>query len=308
MTNNVEDFLAHYGTLGMKWGVRKNRMGMVKARATMTRRDTKESGWASAPTTDTFNQTYNKVARKAAGKIRGSIRRINSDPRFKGQDFRKPSALRTEYHKAISSAITDQLNAAATLKGRSPGRKFELRFNFDIEKGAKPTATIRQVDTRKGRKVQKQEAKAIRRYENLKHSSEDDMVLGVKLDEMGYIIGLDRLEEAMAHSAVNDFLAHHGVLGMKWGVRKDRGNRKAASGSEKSYEPLSEQELRTRINRILLERQYNQLTAPQKSNASKFITDVLAKSTKKAATDILTQTMTKEGQKFVDALIKSRKK
>lgn len=82
-----------------------------------------------------------------------------------------------------------------------------------------------------------------------------------------------------------DFLIHYGVSGMKWGVRKSksssksRGSKKRSSRSyKKSYNKtiksrkktkyedistLSDQELRTRVNRMQLEQQYASLLKNQ---------------------------------------------
>ena len=60
-------------------------------------------------------------------------------------------------------------------------------------------------------------------------------------------------------------LEHVGVKGMRWGVRKKR-------GSSKSVKTLSDAELKTRINRLNLEAQYNKLTTSRGKNyANRFL-------------------------------------
>lgn len=76
----------------------------------------------------------------------------------------------------------------------------------------------------------------------------------------------------------NNYLKHYGVLGMKWGVR--RGSSSSRTGSsrrkkkgssvelhedykkahdKKSVKSMSDAELRNRLNRLNMERQYSQL-------------------------------------------------
>lgn len=89
----------------------------------------------------------------------------------------------------------------------------------------------------------------------------------------------------------DQFLAHYGIKGMKWGKRKTKNN--ASPSAMKTHTPfvknpnqapprvkgatdirpkhvnrMSDQELRNRINRIQMETQYKQLTEP-KTEATK---------------------------------------
>lgn len=136
-----------------------------------------------------------------------------------------------------------------------------------------------------------------------------------------------------APTKTDDFLAHYGVKGMKWGVRrspaqlarargesppKSRAKKKpkASLVSRKSPAPvksvpqkkMSTAELQERVNRIRLEKQYAELTAPQKSAGRKFVEEVLSTSAKATATAYTTAGM-KRGVKYaLDKSIESYKK
>lgn len=55
-------------------------------------------------------------------------------------------------------------------------------------------------------------------------------------------------------------LRHHGVKGMKWGIRNKRTDKKGASADKPKAHELSDEELKKAVNRMQMERQYNQLS------------------------------------------------
>ena len=128
-------------------------------------------------------------------------------------------------------------------------------------------------------------------------------------------------------SFYKNFFGHHGVPGMKWGVRKDRRSggsggttikkkkampavqkrtpgRKTAASKVKPGQPakkqgertttgspverVSDEKLRKMVNRLQMEKQYADLTRPQASQGKKFVSEVLSNSGKQVATTFVT--------------------
>lgn len=116
----------------------------------------------------------------------------------------------------------------------------------------------------------------------------------------------------------NSQLYHHGILGMKWGVRRfqnkdgsltsagkrhleqnskaKQGNNKKKKGHTtnkgKSINELSDDELRKRINRLELEKRYEALSKKEQKakmfDGKRFVTQVLENSGKVVATQLST--------------------
>ena len=108
---------------------------------------------------------------------------------------------------------------------------------------------------------------------------------------------------------------HFGVLGMKWGVRRNHaqlgtgvGVSKKRDVSEdykkahvrKNVKTLSDSELRARLNRLQMENQYKQLSQRKRSAGEKFVTGILTSAMQQTASNYASKYMSKG----VDALIK----
>lgn len=118
-------------------------------------------------------------------------------------------------------------------------------------------------------------------------------------------------------------LAHYGILGMKWGVRRTETQLARARGkkapdedasddykkahSKKSVKSMSDKELRDRLNRLNMEQQYNKLTS-EKSTGRKLVEQVVGNAAKELAKNYASKYMAKAAEAGIKAAIELAKK
>ena len=112
----------------------------------------------------------------------------------------------------------------------------------------------------------------------------------------------------------NGELYHWGIKGMKWGKRRyqNKDGSLTAAGRErygddrhedykraraKPLSSMSDQELRTALNRMQMEQQYKNFTTPKEASGQKWVKSLLSESSK----DIAKSYITKYGKKLIDA-------
>ena len=102
---------------------------------------------------------------------------------------------------------------------------------------------------------------------------------------------------------VDDFFEHFGVKGMRWGVRRNRNNTTTRQSLRPKKEQtdlsnMSDAELRTRINRIQMERQYRELTSPKghkvQTEGRKYVKRILIDTAMNAVAEIVKEQYKKQ--------------
>ncbi len=124
----------------------------------------------------------------------------------------------------------------------------------------------------------------------------------------------------------NNELAHHGILGMRWGIRRtkeqlarlsgrtvsDKKKRKqekvdektsSSNSSKKTVKDMSDAELKQRISRLELEKRYRDLNPEQVSTGKKVTNHILKDMVLPAADDIGKQLIKSEMTRGVNELL-----
>lgn len=248
--------LEHYGTKGMRWGVRKQDVasgakavgrGIGKA-ADSTGRFVSDVHFESQtnPRVDSEGNEHNSkayglVARGAEHDFRHvDLAKINAKPehvRASKLRNRLLSPLGKEtraYRKEVKAAYINRLETTAnSMKNASGNREYTIR-----ERGGDlPNSKYYwEVSTRAARHADGQD---------------DFLLLEVLTDENGFITGTKMAEEdSMAQTVAlgEAFLEHYGVKGMRWGQRRSefvtRQHQKALSAEAKQQEKRPSRDVR----------------------------------------------------------------
>lgn len=125
------------------------------------------------------------------------------------------------------------------------------------------------------------------------------------------------------HPAAEEFLMHHGIEGMKWGVRRTPQQlghavtKKLPSGEKKTQKPaatktpgkafrkstsISDEELQKRINRLNMEERYEDLVSRQNARNNKGFKATAKKLLANSAEDLGRQLLSKAVSKLVDRI------
>ena len=208
--------IEHYGVKGMRWGVRKADKAQGKIDKAAAKGDAKTVNKQTAKRDKALEKADSKWE-KSVYTMKGAVDVHNSmaaycNGRIGALNDKYPDAnLNEEPYSPTTQSYFDEVmalqsagysHAVKAVHGSSPsGKKEAVYINDD-----------------KGERIE------IRNKE-IKHGDdfeETDLIVLVKVED-GKIVEFNEAELGAEHSdAAENFLAHYGVKGMRWGIRKDR--------------------------------------------------------------------------------------
>lgn len=266
-----DDILMHYGVKGMKWGVRKayKKLGSSNAREAYVKEIDKK--WADKIQA---NPKTGKIVARATKKSNRDIKQLTKEYKDQGYKFgpntlnsknidnRRNRTAKREYESTVKDIIQSNLEVEANKVHKSSKSRLQKvdisqqsdgtykvtvvpNSNYKIDKQLSKVAKYDERQARKAARLAKKEAKA-----SLKQSSfvihAEDVDEEIDFEGLSYILTVDSdgfFDELIApglpieHTTISEaeeYLAHYGVKGMKWGVRRNL--KKAASSVSKSVD------------------------------------------------------------------------
>jgi 2'-5' RNA ligase len=216
-------------------------------------------------------------------KVNAKLGELNNRPEFKGKDLKKDKTLRKQYNEELKKMHTQAYKEAVTeAHGTSSSGKY--------------TAVVKAGHVH------------IYHTERVKHADEV-AVFALTFDANGFVTKIETTETAQGALMVDEILEHHGVRGMRWGVRRknigspnevtvsvDKGKLKAKGGeghgpSEEAkaaaatkqkakasgVHSLSNEEIQAAVTRMNLESNFKQATTKTKQTVpgQKFVLNLL---------------------------------
>lgn len=256
------EFLEHHGVKGQKWGVRRQEKRVAKA----------DKKFEKGVDSSTYFKVYNSMADRMN---KGEIDRINNDPRFKNRDVSDINDPITKaYHKEYSDTATRILNEASnSIIGTNASGTRKVQFDYDVMNDSLPRLMI--VDTG-----------------TISHEDSNSYELDVEFDDMGRILKInipEDLIQTIVDDNINNALAHFGIKGMRWGVRRNSVSkvRSKTPTARTKAKKMSDDELQTAIKRMELEKKYVELDSKTSTVGKQYAKGLIQEFGKSAGKEVV---------------------
>ena len=255
MVTPEEFILQHYGVKGMKWGRHKAKLSPAQKKT--AKADKKF---------ESVNSRYSKTfeiagAARQSFKSSGDLKRINDKYSAKLTDsFSQNRQVKKAYDAETQRVFMDHLKKAADKQ--DPNASGTRKYTITVP----PKRPDRWIVT----------------TTTIKHA--DDVVeFDLTRDKKGLITDI-QVVQPLKQTAMTaeDFFAHHGVKGMKWGKHKNPASADSASKTatktavkSKGLHTVSNADLQTAIRRMQLEQDFKRLSVNEKSVAARWVSSTL---------------------------------
>lgn len=302
------DELFHYGILGMKWGIRKDRLKRTtKSGDTITLEEQPPSRLASflakysKAASDNIDRTAIFNIKDPDGKKVGDITlyKESSDELNVVWVTTNSSVRGRGYGTAVMQAAVDVAKdtGAKRVTLEVPGSSPDARHIYEKLGFKEVESPDNDPDDVWGGLTNMRLDLDETKHGSLSHAELLPFTGGFTKKYMEYLA--KRIDELDSDNE----LRHYGILGMKWGVRRSEAQLARARGkkssdddvsedykkahSSKSVKSMSDAELRNRLNRLQMEQQYSKLNPTAVSKGRDVASKIL-----KAGTTVATVTST----------------
>lgn len=203
MSEEAEEFLAHFGVKGMKWGQRKTESTVSGPKTTAAWRKSLQN-----------KETIKKIISDSEPGYRKDLGKINA--KYGGKIDKSTAKA---YNSEVYASTLNRLDqSAAKIGGTSPNGKY--RMTARVNPSGK-TIILEQVPVGANMRVE-----AVLEQASLSESSMVIATLRLVKGLDGLFTGaIEMVDDELAQSDLDEldaFLAHYGVQGMRWGLTRNR--------------------------------------------------------------------------------------